>query len=127
MKPRRNILCLLGMMMAFCLSSCGPDNDGGGIDPSALVGHWQEGTVHEKYFDNGTGRTWDTSDDVTEEEAQPFEWSLDGDQLIQEHIMFEGQVVPRLLTITQLNSLTLVYEDSGGVTHTFHRTLDIAK
>ena len=115
------------MMMAFCLSSCGPDNDGGGIDPSALTGHWREGTVHEKYFDNGTGRTWDTSDDVTEEEAQPFEWSLDGDQLIQEHIMFEGQVVPRILTVTQLNLLTLVYEDSGGVTHTFTRALDTAK
>ena len=52
MNVRRYIYCLLGMMMAFCLTSCGPD-EGGGFDPSALVGHWQEGTVHEKYFDNG--------------------------------------------------------------------------
>ena len=112
------------MMMAFCLTSCGPD-EGGGFDPSALVGHWQEGTVHEKYFDNGTGYTWDTADDVSEEEAQPFEWSLEGDQLIQEHL-FEGQIVPRMLTITQLNAFQLVYRDTGGVTHTFTRALDIA-
>ena len=125
MTKKRYIYCLLGLMMAFCLASCGPDNDGG-YDPSALVGHWVEGTVHEKYFDNGTGYTWDTDDDVSEEEAQPFEWTLEGDQLIQEHILFEGQVVPRILTITQLNEFQLVYRDTGGVTHTFIRALSIA-
>lgn len=126
MKTRRYFIFLLGMVMAFCLASCGPNNDGGDFDPSTLVGHWQEGTVHEKYFDNGTGYTWDTDDDVSEEEAQPFEWTLEGDQLIQEHIMSSGTIVPRMLTITQLNEFQLVYRDTGGVTHTFIRALSIA-
>lgn len=120
MRKARPILFLLGILLAIGLGSCVPDTDlGGGFEASDLVGTWQEGTVHEKYLAGGTGFTWDTADDVSEEEASEFEWTLEDDQLIQKHIMFGGQVVPRILTITKLTSFELVYEDTGGVSHYF--------
>lgn len=124
MNRGRYILCLLGLVMAFSLNSCGPESTDE-FDPIDLIGHWQEGTVHEKYLSDGTGLTWDTSDDISEDEALPFDWSLDGNQLIQEHIMWDSAIVPRILTVTQLNSMQLVYTD-GYETHTFHRALGIA-
>lgn len=123
MKTPRPKLLWVGIMLVLGMVSCTPDILIGDFDASDLVGTWREGTVYEKYLDDGTGYTWDTADDVTEEEAQPFEWSLDGDQLIQEHIMFGSEVVPRILTITKLNSFQLVYTDTGGVSHTFTREL----
>lgn len=110
----------MGIMLAIGMGSCVPDNSQvGDYDASDLVGTWQEGTVYEKYMSDGTGYTWDTADDVSEEEADAFEWNLEGNQLIQEHLLFSGAVVPRILTITKLNSLTLEYEDTGGVSHHF--------
>ena len=114
------------MMMALCLNSCGPDNEGGDIDPSFIYGHWQEGTVHEKYLTSGKGLTWDASDDMSEEEALPFDWTLDGNQLIQEHILWDGSIVPKIYTVTTLNATTMVYHDDYGTTHSFQKVLEIA-
>ena len=113
-------------MMALCLNSCGPENTGGGFEPSAILGHWQEGSVHEKYLSNGKGLTWDVSDDMSEDEALPFDWSLEGDQLIQEHVLWDGSIVPKIYTITKLDALQLVYRDDYGNTHTFTKVLGIA-
>ena len=57
------------------------------FDESLLIGKWASGTVFYKYLSDHTGKTWDTSDDVTEAEAQPFTWTLVKSELTHIHIM----------------------------------------
>ncbi len=91
------------------------------FDESDLVGTWQSHTLYETYKADSTGYTWDTSDDVTESEAQAFTWTLTSDNLIQIHIMEMGGEIPRSYTITELTSSTMVYEDSYGAVTSFER------
>ena len=123
-------LCLV---VFLCLGACGeiiPDVD---YDTSLLYGKWQEGTVFEHYYDaniervlaNGdtiqaNGTTWDEADDITEEEAQLFNWTLTGSTLMHEHL---GTFVmlPKVYTVTSLTSRELVYQDDFGVTHHFSK------
>ncbi len=106
------------MGLTSCVST--PETDEDPFDDAYLIGHWVDSSVHEKYLSNGMGTTWDTADDVFEEEADTFSWSRDHSQLIQEHQMISG-VVPRILTINKLDADSLVYEDIGGGIHRFNR------
>lgn len=89
------------------------------FDKTLLPGYWVSGTVHEFYNANGTGYTWDTEDDVTEEEAQPFTWTLEKATLTQIHQMEMGGNVPKTYTVTKLNATTLEYHDDYGKYYTF--------
>ncbi|MCF8363756.1 MAG: hypothetical protein K9G70_14150 [Prolixibacteraceae bacterium] len=60
------------------------------FDESLLVGKWESGTLFYKYNYDGTGSTWDQADDVTEEEAQEFTWTLVEAELTHIHIMELG-------------------------------------
>lgn len=111
---------VIGLVALLALCSCGSEPVTPTFDEALLIGEWIENTVHEKYLPEGLGTTWDTADDVAEEEADTFNWSFDGSRLIQEHHMVVG-VVPRILTVTKLDLENLVYEDSGGVPHHFFR------
>ena len=103
------------------------------FDPSLLYGKWQEGSVYERYYassiervlPNGdtvqvNGTTWDVSDDVTEEEAQLFNWTLTGATLKHEHVG-TFVTVPKVYTIIMLTSNNLAYKDDYGVTHHYSK------
>ena len=103
------------------------------FDASLLYGKWQEGSVYERYYastiervlPNGdtvqvNGTTWDVSDDVTEEEAQLFNWTLTGATLKHEHVG-TFVMVPKVYTIIMLSSNNLVYKDDYGVTHHYSK------
>ena len=75
----------------------------------------------EYYNAAGTGYTWDTADDVTEEEAQPFTWTLEKATLTQIHLMEMGGNIPKTYTVTKLNATTLEYHDDYGKYYTFTR------
>ena len=124
---------LLGLIIVLCLGACGEiilEND---IDVSKLYGKWQEGSVFERYYENpiervlitgdtvyANGTTWDESDDVSEDEAQLFNWTLTGSTLKHEHAgVFV--TVPKIYTVTSLTSSSLVYQDDFGVTHHFSK------
>ena len=77
---------------------------------SFLIGKWQSGTVYYKYASNYSGATWDTSDDVTEAEAQAFTWSLVQSELTHIHIMEVGGNVPKVYTVTELTATSLKYK-----------------
>ena len=113
---------LSGFLVIFSvlalLYSCGKDTD---FDESLLYGKWKQGTLFEKYLSDGTGWTWDTSDDVTEDDAQPFEWTLDKDDLTQIHIMETGGKVPKVYKVTELTSTTFKYKDDYGKNYSFAR------
>lgn len=108
------------ILLMVGLNSCGEWNTDDNFDVSLLYGRWQEGTVYERYDDTGWGATWDTDDDLGEEEAQLFKWSLDGSTLTHEHV---GQfvTVPKVYTVTTLNSSQLTYHDDYGKTHYFSK------
>ena len=121
--PMKNLLYLLfGMILMLGLNSCGeiPSMNPDDFDVNLMYGRWQEGTVFERYDDTGLGATWDVGDDVEEEEAQLFKWSLDGSTLIHEHIG-TFVTVPKVYTVTTLNSSQLTYHDDYGNTHYFSK------
>lgn len=82
-----------------------------------LYGHWVLGTRHECYYPDSTGRTWDTEDDVSEDEVQCFRWTLVDNQLMIEYQMRLGGVVPRDYIVTYVDDETLVYKDLYGAAY----------
>ena len=102
------------------MSSCSPDTDVE-FDQTLLTGKWQENNslIFEVYGKDGSGYTWDEADDVTEAEAQPFTWGLNGNILTQVHTMEMGGNVPKVYTVTKLTATELIYEDNYGNKHTF--------
>lgn len=118
MKKNHLIWAALFVATAIIFSSCTAEAT---FDETLLYGKWQSGTVFEKYLKNGDGFTWDTSDDVTEEEAQPFTWTLVKDRLTQKHIISMGGITPYDYTVKILTSTTLVYEDDYGKSHSFKK------
>lgn len=91
------------------------------FDETMLIGKWESGTLYYKYFSDGSGYTWDEGDDVMEEEAQDFTWSLVQSELTHNHILEIGGTVPKLYTVLELNSTSLVYEDDFGKRFSFTR------
>jgi len=124
---------ILGLLIVMGFASCHKDPPVVNYDATLLYGKWQEGTVYERYYDsliervmpNGdtvkvNGTTWDVADDVSEDEAQLFNWTLTGATLMHEHVS-TFTIVPKLYTITELSSDKLVYQDDYGVTHHFSK------
>ncbi|MDL2239276.1 hypothetical protein LJC25_03770 [Bacteroidales bacterium OttesenSCG-928-K03] len=91
------------------------------FDSSLLPGKWQSNTLFEKYLTNGDGYTWDTADDVYEEEAQLFEWTLEKSTLTHIHIMEMGGVVPKTYTVTELTDSTFKYKDGYTKSYSFKK------
>lgn len=104
------------------MSSCSPDTDVE-FDRTLLIGKWQETNTlnFEVYGKDGSGYTWDEADDVTEAEAQPFTWGLNGNVLTQVHTMEMGGNVPKKYTVTKLTATELIYEDNYGKVHSFDK------
>ena len=108
------IVCII---IAFLMASC--ENEEVFFDEALLVGKWQSGTLYYKYLAEGTGGTWDVGDDVTEEEAQEFTWTLVESELTHIHILEIGGTVPKVYTMDELTATTLKYHDDFGKNFTF--------
>jgi hypothetical protein len=93
------------------------------FDKTLLTGKWQSGTLFYKYIEDGTGSTWDTIDDVTEEEAQLFTWTLENAELTHIHVIEIGGNVPKVYTVTELTDSTLNYHDDFGKNFSFEKIL----
>ena len=119
MKRFKIIFLILGL--GFAMASCGPTDTPIDYDVNLLFGEWVEGTVHDTYLNDGSGYTWDTADDITEDEALPFNWSLIHDELLITHVLWNGTIVPKSYTVTTLNANYLVYSDDYGNTHEYRR------
>ncbi len=121
MKKTWNVVARVCLMLVVTMfSSCMLELD---FDRELMVGKWcEDGTNYEVYNDDGTGYTWDTADDVTEEEAQQFTWTLEGSELMHIHIMEMGETsLPKVYEVTSLTDTELCYEDDYGVEHRFVR------
>jgi len=118
----KRLVLFCGILSLFFLAACGPKTPVT-YDVTLLYGEWVEGTVHDYYKSDCTGYTWDTSDDVTEEEASPFEWNLTNDQLLVLHTLWNGTVVPKSYIVSRLDSTNLVFEDEYGNEHLYIRPI----
>lgn len=116
MKKTLRYLAMLAVVTLFAVSCTKEEIT---YDQTLLTGKWQSGTLFYKYFADGTGTTWDTSDDVTEAEAQAFTWTLVNDLMTHIHILEMGGSVPKVYTVTELTETTLKYHDDFGVNFSF--------
>ncbi len=83
-------------------------------NPLLLVGNWQRGTEHLLFRKDSTGLMWDTSDDVSREEAQPFSWSMDSNVLVLVCRLMRGALVPKRYVVTYLDEESLSCSDVHG-------------
>lgn len=109
-------LLILVPLMALLMVSCSKK-----FDPDLITGKWKTAQEYWVYSNNGTGYTWDEADDVTELEAQPFTWKIDGTALQIVHRGEMGQEIPKDYTLTTLSSTTLEYKDAYGKKFSFTR------
>jgi len=114
---KKFVVCMI-VILAFVFNSCQKEPDTV-FNESLLIGKWVSGTVHYKYLSDHSGTTWDTADDVTEAEGQPFTWTLDKSELTQIHILVTGGSVPKIYTLTLLTATALKYNDPLGSSYSF--------
>lgn len=122
MKFNRHILLLfLSVVAASLFVSCGAKPKYFDID--LIVGKWVSGTEYYRYDSDGTGITWDTSDDVSEEEGQLYKWEYNSDDnsLTLMHQMEMGGVIPKYYTLQKLTDNELVYKDKYNDISSFVR------
>ena len=90
------------------------------FDSDMLIGLWQSGSVFYRYNEDGSGVTWDTSDDVMEEEGSKFTWEINKRRIIHYHQMeISSGIIPKTYTITKLDLLNLEYKDDFNVESVF--------
>jgi hypothetical protein len=105
------------LLIALVAGSCDKLSS---FDRLLLVGKWESGTLFDRYFANGTGYSWDEGDDVGEDEAQKFDWTLEDSELTRfEHMEISGVKIPKIYTITELTSTRLSYKDDFGRSYSF--------
>ena len=92
--------------------------------PSHLYGEWTRGTEHEQYLSDGTGRFWDTGDDVGRGEALQFRWTLDSNVLRMVFSLTMGGVVPQEYLVTFVDDESLVYRDDMGDSYMWDKAAD---
>lgn len=126
MKTIKHTAAVLSTLFVVLLfSACGPSGEH--FDASLLPGYWQrsskltDGLDCYRFDASGNGVTWDTGDDVTESEAQPFTWTLSGSNLTIIHIGEMGAQVPKVYKLKELTSTRLSFVDSYNVSYTFAR------
>lgn len=96
------------LICALILTGCVLEQD---FDSALLIGKWRSNTEFYRYDVGGTGVTWDTSDDVTEAEGQPFTWTLVVSELKHIHMMAMGGSIPKIYQVIELTPTVLTYRD----------------
>lgn len=119
MKQITLIFLSISLLVLFSTSCTEEEDIHPSFDQTLIIGKWKSGTLFERYDSNKSGATWDTSDDVTEDEAQEFTWTIEKDVLEQIHIIENGGSTPKVYTITDLTASSLKYEDDFGNSKSF--------
>ena len=95
-------------LVSVLLPSCEKEEE---FDETLLYGTWRSGTLYYKYLSNGKGSSWDTKDDVDEDD-QPFTWSLVKSEIRMLHLSFGGGTSPETFIIAELTATTLKCKDA---------------
>lgn len=84
-----------------------------------IVGRWAtdaELPYYEVYNSDHTGHMWDTAEDIHEDEADHFDWTMDeANKQFTQIVHFQGGQgdVPQLCNILILNETTLKYNNDA--------------
>ena len=108
--------------MAFVVTlgmvSCKKEKPASKSYSELVVGRWKtsDGGHYEVYDSNGTGHMWDPADDVQEDEADQFNWTIDeGNKTMTQIIHYQGGQgdVPQYCNILKLDESTFKYNNEG--------------
>ena len=122
----KKILILLAVCSLFASCSLFENDNHITVSENQLYGCWVKTGTQEywRYNENGTGVTWDESEDVSEEESNlTFTWSVREDELT--HIFsgsMDNQYVPKIYTIKAISSSSMSWEDDYGITYKLNKT-----
>ena len=90
-------------------------------DARLMFGEWMNGASRMQLDSGGTGRSWDTSDDIMRDEAKTFTWSVDSNLLSIVYKLALGGVVPKMYLVTFVDEESLVYRDDYGMSYMWDR------
>ena len=119
MKKGIILLLIVAFFVTLGMFSCKKENPESSQSYSELVvGRWKtsDGGHYEVYNSNGTGHMWDPADDVQEDEADQFNWTIDENaKQMTQIIHFQGGQgdVPQYCNILTLNESTFKYNNEG--------------
>ena len=118
MKKGIILLLLVAFVVTLGMVSCKKESPSEKTYTELIVGRWKtsDGGHYEVYDANGTGHMWDPADDVEEDEADQFNWSIDENtKHLTQIIHFQGGQgdVPQYCNIITLNESTFRYNNEG--------------
>ena len=121
MKRYCSIILITALIVTLLTVSCSKKKDDSTSNQKTyselIVGRWKtaDGGHYEVYNANGTGHMWDPADDVQEDEADQFDWSIDENNHLTQLIHFQGGQgdVPQYCNILILNETTFKYNNTG--------------
>lgn len=117
MKKSIIILLIAAFFLTLTTTSCKKEKIEEKTYSELIVGRWKtsDGGHYEVYDAGGTGHMWDPADDVQEDEADTFEWSIDSNNKLTQIVHFHegGGVVPQYCNILVLNESTFKYNNEG--------------
>ena len=117
---------IIALFSVAMISSCMSEEEKT-FDESLLYGKWNSGTLYYKYLSDHSGATWDVADDISEEEALMFTWTLVSDELthiyVTEVSASTKASIPKVYTVITLTESTLMYEDDYGNLYTFTKVI----
>lgn len=105
------------------MASCADDTTHITVSEEDLHGKWLKTATQEywRYNADGTGVTWDESEDIAEEESNlTYFWTIKGDVLT--HVFtgeMENQAVPKVYTVTSISSSDMTWKDDYGMSFSF--------
>ncbi len=121
MKKIALLLTISAILVSLTMVSCKKDKKETPTKSYSelIVGRWKTDAA-EPYFEvynaNGSGKMWDTADDVQEDEADTFDWTMDeGHKQFTQIVHFQGGQgdVPQMCNIITLNETTLKYNNDA--------------
>lgn len=118
MKKSILILLVAAFFVTLFTVSCSKKKDESKSYSELIVGRWKTSAAepyYEVYNSNGTGKMWDTADDVQEEDADTFSWSIDSNNKLTQIVHFQGGQgdIPQYCNIITLNETTLKYNNDA--------------
>ncbi|MBP5643788.1 MAG: hypothetical protein J6X10_06130 [Bacteroidales bacterium] len=120
MKKSITLLLIVAFFLTLTTISCKKEKQ---EDPEKtyselIVGRWKTSAAepyYEVYYSDGTGKMWDEGDDVHEDEADTFDWSIDNEDKLTQIVHYHegGAVVPQYCNILILNETRFKYNNEG--------------
>lgn len=118
MKKGIILLLIVAFFVTLGMVSCKKESPSSKTYSELVVGRWKtsDGGHYEVYESNGTGHMWDPADDVQEDEADQFSWSIDEDSKKMTQIIHSQELgfdVTQYCNIITLSESTFKYNNEG--------------